>query len=128
MARGKDSSDGGGAVLFVLIVLIWFIIKFIWWIVGALALTAGFYLVRAILRADQARRAAFAAYCAEIAARADEQHEWVLRGDDRGTYGPMGAALMREIGVTAGGLPSTPRPESASTRRSRLAAERHRQS
>lgn len=128
MARGSSSSEGGGAAVFVLFLAIWFVVKFIWWIVGALALTAGFYLVRAILRAEQARRAAFAAYCAEIAARADEQHEWVLRGDDRGTYGPMGAALMRQIGATAGGLPSTPRPESASTRRSRLAAERHRQS
>jgi hypothetical protein len=38
--------------------------------------------------------------CAEraaIAARADQQHRWVVAGDERGVYGPAGAALMREI-------------------------------
>ena len=128
MARSSSSSDGGGAAVFVLFLAIWFVVKFIWWIVAGLALVAGFYLVRAILRAEQARRAAFTAYCAEIAARADQQHEWVLSGDDRGIYGPTGAALMREIDATAGGWPSTPRPESVSTRRSRSAAERRRPS
>ena len=127
MARGS-SSDGGGAAVFVLFLAIWFVVKFIWWIVAGLALVAGFYVVRAILRAERARRAAFGAYCAEIAARADQQHQWVLSGDDRGVYGPMGAALMREIDATAGGLPDMPRPESGSTRRSRSAAERRRRS
>ncbi|MGV0992769.1 MAG: hypothetical protein ACOYBX_16340 [Mycobacterium sp.] len=128
MARNKSSSDGGGAVVFMVFLLIWFIVKFFWWIVGALALVAAFYLVRAIVRTQQARRAVFDAYCAEVAARADQQHDWVLNGDDRGTYGPQGAALMRQISATAGGLPDMTRPESASTRRSRSAAERPRRS
>lgn len=128
MARNKSSSDGGGVVVFMVFLLIWFIVKFFWWIVGALALVAAFYVVRAIMRTQQTRRASFEAYCAEIAARADQQHGWVLNGDDRGIYGPTGAALMREIGATAGGLPDMTRPESASTRRSRSAAEHRRRS
>jgi hypothetical protein len=34
---------------------------------------------------------------AEIAARADQELRWVLAGDERGIYGPDGAALMRDI-------------------------------
>jgi hypothetical protein len=30
-------------------------------------------------------------------ARADQQLRWMLAGDDRGIYGPAGAALMRDI-------------------------------
>jgi hypothetical protein len=33
----------------------------------------------------------------ELAARADQQHNWVMQGDDRGTYGPQGADLMHYI-------------------------------
>jgi hypothetical protein len=32
-----------------------------------------------------------------MAARADQQHAWVLQGDERGVYGPAGAELMRDI-------------------------------
>jgi hypothetical protein len=31
------------------------------------------------------------------APRADQQHNWVLQGDDRGIYGPQGAELMHYI-------------------------------
>jgi hypothetical protein len=34
---------------------------------------------------------------AAIAARADQQHNWVMQGDDRGIYGPPGAQLMRVV-------------------------------
>ena len=34
---------------------------------------------------------------AAIAARAEQQHSWVMRGDDRGIYGMQGAQLMRFI-------------------------------
>lgn len=34
---------------------------------------------------------------AAIAARADQQHGWVMQGDDRGIYGPQGARLMHFI-------------------------------
>jgi hypothetical protein len=32
---------------------------------------------------------------AAIAARADQQHQWVVQGDDRGIYGPACVELMR---------------------------------
>lgn len=128
MARGSSSSDGAGAAMFVLFLVIWFVVKFFWWILAASTMVAGYYLLRAVVRDRQQRRAAFAAHCAQIAARADEQHNWVLNGDDRGIYGPMGAALMREIGATAGGLPDMTRPGSGSTPRNRSAAERRRPS
>jgi hypothetical protein len=34
---------------------------------------------------------------AAIAARADQQHSWAMRGDARGIYGPQGARLMHFI-------------------------------
>ncbi|MEI6251589.1 MAG: hypothetical protein WCP30_02165 [Mycobacteriaceae bacterium] len=108
-SRKKQSSSEGGAGFAVLIVL-WLIIKLIWVIVGALVLVGSFFLVRAIVRESRRRRALYAMQCAEIAARADQQHNWVMQGDDRGTYGEQGARLMREI--RAGGearLPTTRR-------------------
>ena len=37
--------------------------------------------------------------CADelLAARADQQHNWVLQGDDRGIYGTEGAKLMHYL-------------------------------
>ena len=49
------------------------------------------------MRANRAARAAYDAHCAQIAARAEQQHNWVLQGDDRGIYGTEGATLMRYI-------------------------------
>jgi hypothetical protein len=54
-------------------------------------------LVRAIVRENRNRTDALARYHAEIAARADKQHQWVLQGDERGIYGPAGPELMRDI-------------------------------
>ena len=76
------------APLIGILVIVGLIIKFIWWILGAAALVGMFYLVRSIVRADRAAREARARYHAQIAARADQQHRWVLDGDDRGIYGP----------------------------------------
>lgn len=94
--RRNDSSNASGAG-FALLVIIALIIKFFWWIVGALALVALFFVVRAIVREDRKRRTAHARYCAQVAARAEQQHNWVLQGDDRGVYGTEGARLMRII-------------------------------
>jgi len=96
MARKRKSDDGSG-VGFAFLVVIAIIIKFFWFIVAAAVMVGTFYLVRAMVRAGRARRAAYDAYCGEIAARADQQHYWVLRGDDRGTYGPEGAMLTRYV-------------------------------
>ena len=96
MARRNDSSDGVG-LLIALGLVIWFVVTFFWWIVGAVGLVLAFHVGRALWRARDARRAEARAYCAALVARAEQQHGWVLRGDDRGIYGPEGAALMREI-------------------------------
>ena len=47
----------------------------------------------------------------EVRQRADQQHIWAARGDDRGVYGTAGAELMREV-IPPPSLPppSAPRP------------------
>lgn len=95
--RRHSSSDSSGGVIFVAVIILGLIIKFIWWIIAALALIAAFHLIRALVRADRARRAAFDALCVQITARADQQHDWVLQGDARGTYGPEGVSVMRDV-------------------------------
>ena len=65
---------------------------------AAAALVGLFYLIRAILRANARQRAILAQRMNELAARADQQHNWVMQGDDRGIYGPQGADLMHYIG------------------------------
>jgi lysylphosphatidylglycerol synthetase-like protein (DUF2156 family) len=109
--RRTSSSSGSGAWLglFLLVAIIWIIVKFFWWIVGAIALVGLFFLARAIMRENRKRRDAYARYCAEIAARADQQHNWVMQGDDRGFYGPEGAELMNYI--RSEGAPAVPMPE-----------------
>jgi nitrate/nitrite transporter NarK len=79
------------------LLVIGLVIKFIWWIIGAAVLIAALYIARAIWRSQQARQDASARRRAELAARADQQHQWVMQGDERGTYGPAGAALMQDF-------------------------------
>jgi uncharacterized protein YigE (DUF2233 family) len=57
-------------------------------------LVTAFYVARAIWRGQRAPQDAFARSRAELVARADQQHEWVMQGDDRGIYGPECAPLM----------------------------------
>lgn len=97
MSRSKARSGADYGALIVAVLIIWVIIKFLWWIVGAAALTGLFFLVRAVVRADRKRARLRAAHRAAIAARADLQHNWVLRGDDRGIYGVEGAELMHYV-------------------------------
>ena len=73
--------------IFRVLVLIGFVVKF-WWLVLLLlgALAVGWWALVVWTRHDdelERRRRAQAA----IVARADEQHAWVLDGDDRGVYG-----------------------------------------
>jgi len=97
--RGYRSGSGGGgfAGLIGVLFIVGLIIKFIWWIIGAAALVGLFCLIRAILRANARQRAILAQRMSELAARADQQHNWVMQGDDRGIYGPRGADLMHYI-------------------------------
>ena len=82
---------------FGLLLLIGIIIKFIWWILGAVALVVAFFIGRAIVRRYDERCAAEARYRDALVARADQQHNWVMRGDDRGIYGTEGAKLMHHL-------------------------------
>ena len=95
--KRKKSSEGGAGAGFAILLVLYLIVKVIWWIVAALVLVGAFFLVRAIVRENRLRRIAHAQYCAAVAARADQQHNWVMQGDDRGIYGTDGARLMRVI-------------------------------
>jgi hypothetical protein len=89
--RGSTTSIGGNmralVSLFGVLMVIALIIKLIWWILGAIVLYVLFRVGRSQLRLARARREAAAGRAAQVAARAEQQHRWVLRGDDRGIYG-----------------------------------------
>jgi hypothetical protein len=96
----KRSSDTGSGAVFVVVLVLYLIVTFIWWIVAAAVAVGLCYLVRAIVRESHRRREQYLRQCAVVAARADQQHNWVMQGDDRGIYGTEGAKLMRQIRAT----------------------------
>jgi hypothetical protein len=97
MGRKRRKSDDNAGAGFAVLIVIGLIIHFIWWILGALALVAAYYLSREVVRAVKRRRAERDAHYRAVCARADQQHAWALQGDDRGVFGVEGAKLMREI-------------------------------
>ena len=105
MGRKRSrSSEGGSGALFAVALMIYLVVTFIWWIVAVALAVALFYLIKAIVEENRRRREVRAHRCAEIAARADQQHSWVMQGDERGVYGPEGAALMRTLRARPPGL------------------------
>ena len=85
----SDERRGGGGLgsAFVLLIVVGFIAKFFWWIVlvlGAMVLYGVMWWLafRAARRVDAEHQAQ-----AALVARADQQHAWILAGDDRGVYG-----------------------------------------
>jgi len=92
--KSSDEADGKG---YGLLLLIFLVIKLIWWILAVLVLVAAFFVVRAILRENQRRKARYVQYVAAMSARADEQNDWAIQGDDRGVYGTFGARLMSAV-------------------------------
>lgn len=97
MSGSRSSSGGGFGALVLLLLVIGFIIKFFWWILGTAVLAGLFVVGRAIARSYAQQAAQLARHNQAIAARADQQHSWVLQGDDRGIYGPQGAELMHYL-------------------------------
>ncbi len=100
MGNSRSNSGGGFAGLLglaAIVWVIWIIIKPFWWILGAAVLVGLFFLVRTIVRDSRGRADLSAAHRAAGAARADQQHNWALRGDDRGIYGPQGSELMHHL-------------------------------
>ena len=69
------------------VLLVGFVGAYFWWIVAALAAVALVYFARRWWLAHRRRVAEREAEHAAIAARADQQHAWVLARDDRGVYG-----------------------------------------
>ena len=79
----SENRNSGGGAMFTLLLVLGFVVMF-WWvfaiIAGIVVLgVAGWLLARHLDARDAARDA--------ITARADQQHAWILAGDDRGTYG-----------------------------------------
>lgn len=75
------------ASLFGILLMVALIIKLIYWILGAIVVVVLVRVVCAQTRAARARWEAAVHRAAQLAARADQQHRWVLRGDERGVYG-----------------------------------------
>jgi hypothetical protein len=75
------------------LVVVAVLFHFIWWIAAAAGLFAlvGVLLAAGFYMAD--RVDAKAARLAALRARADQQHRWVLQGDERGVYGQYPASL-----------------------------------
>ncbi|CAJ1501275.1 hypothetical protein [[Mycobacterium] burgundiense] len=105
---GQGNQVGGFAALVGLLFIIGVIVKYIWWILGALAVIVVVVLAVVVSQvlvtqcekaeAERSRREAQRKRrIAQIAARADRQHAWVLDGDSRGTYGEQGAKVMRYV-------------------------------
>lgn len=62
------------------LLLVAFVLHFLWWLLAAAAISATVWIA---VRGHRSRQAEIAA----IAARADQEHRWVLAGDERGVYG-----------------------------------------
>lgn len=98
--RSQNNSGSGFALLLVLGAIAWlimFIIRHIWVILGILVVVGSVYAAKAIVQDNRRRRDAYARYCADIAAKADQQDDWVAAGDERGIFGPGGVEWMRFI-------------------------------
>jgi len=83
-----------------------------WLLLPAVVIGVGVWALRGYLRSlDEVREAdaAVEAAAAEIAARADQQHQWVFEGDPRGIYGEPPAPETKKP-------PSTPAAEGVGNR------------
>lgn len=91
----KNNNKGG---LFGICLLIGFIIVYWQWILGfillALALWGAYVGTKAAVRGHRARVAAERANNAALSARADEQHQQYLAGEDHGLYGDYQPARL----------------------------------
>ena len=63
------------------------VVKYWWLIVGIVCVIVAVYRVRGAVARHAERVEAERRRLAELAARADQQHDWVMEGDERGVYG-----------------------------------------
>jgi nitrate/nitrite transporter NarK len=77
------------------LLLVGFVGAYFWWVVAILAVVALAWMTLRAFREIEAMEVAEARRQAAIVKRADQQHAWVLAGDERGIYGrhdPSGEA------------------------------------
>ena len=74
------------AVVLTVVVVAW-VLGWLWWLVAAVAVYVAARLGHQCYQRAEVAQDFERQRCAEIAARADQQHAWVLTGDDRGVYG-----------------------------------------
>jgi hypothetical protein len=67
--------------------LVGLIIRYFWWIAAAVAVVMAIKWAPRVWERHQAAADAWKAEQCAIAARADQQHRWVLAGDPRGVHG-----------------------------------------
>ena len=70
------------------LLLVGLALHFIWWLVAGAVVVGGVWLSVRLRRQSIAATEREAARNADISARADQQHQWVMGGDPRGVYGP----------------------------------------
>ena len=84
-------------VLFVVLLVVGFVVTYWWLILAALAVVVaaclGWWSCKHSDAADERERREHAA----LVARADQQHAWVLAGDDRGTDGDYHQSKSLEL-------------------------------
>jgi ABC-type Fe3+-siderophore transport system permease subunit len=84
---GERRSGGGFGAAFVLLIFIGAIVKFWAWIAAVLGALMVFGLLLWLTFSVERRVDAREEMRAGLVARADQQHAWILAGDDRGVYG-----------------------------------------
>jgi ABC-type Fe3+-siderophore transport system permease subunit len=84
----SERRGGGGlGAAFVLLIFIGFVVKFWLWILAGIAAVTLIALVFYLVHRSDKRRTAELEHLAAIGRRADEQHAWILAGDERGVHG-----------------------------------------
>lgn len=63
------------------------IVRYFWWFVGVVLLWVLVWFMHDVAHQFVTRRAIEVAQRTALIARCDQQHAWVLAGDDRGTFG-----------------------------------------
>lgn len=101
MAARRDSGGGGIAGVFGVLVVVGFIAKYIWFIVGALVVaavvTGVYYASRAALRRADEQRRLTERREQELWMRAERQRRWTMLDDSRAIYGADGDGPTRAV-------------------------------
>ena len=87
MSSERRGGGGGLGAAFVLLIFVGAIVKFWAWIAAVLGALIVFGLLLWLTFTLERRSDAQYEKRAALIARADQQHAWILAGDDRGIYG-----------------------------------------